>query len=360
MTASPNLYPLQLQQPFSADKAFPMFVDLLSNPNCAFPYKSYYSPKPAELYKNLCNVNYVINFPEDDKNNYTFQVSEMAYNGCDLIADLYTEDARLRSSINGKLAPMQIWSAGLGRRASSTAAKAVAFASKHTAEIARLKPEQLGAYILREMLYEISSECTQFKPSLTKAIVTHLAGRAGVDVTRATVLDPCAGWGDRLIGCRAAGVANYIGVDPNPLLHPCYEKMVADLPSATQTQLQCLPFEDFVCGQPVDIVFTSPPFSNYEMYFTGGSESLQSNVRHAPDVWAEQWLYPMVEKMWSCLRPGGVLALYLSDTRVAGGRNVCRGLVDHMAAAGMPLLAQMDCQREGKRPLPLWTWRRPA
>ena len=56
-----------------------------------------------------------------------------------------------------------------------------------------------------------------FKPTIAKYLYKQLNAQK--------VLDPCAGWGGRLLGAMALGI-DYIGFDTNQMLRPCYGKMM--------------------------------------------------------------------------------------------------------------------------------------
>lgn len=82
------------------------------------------------------------------------------------------------------------------------------------------------------------------------------------------VLDPCAGWGSRMLACMKYG-CGYIGFDTNPRLKMCYDEMLTDCNidgmDVTLRIQDCLEgMVDFV--DMYDMVFTSPPYYNYEVY----------------------------------------------------------------------------------------------
>lgn len=104
-----------------------------------------------------------------------------------------------------------------------------------------------------------------------------------------SILDPCSGWGDRLMGALSSDKINkYVGFDPNRSLRYGYAKLMElyDLEIKefnTESMrftgesnnikkditMYCLPFEDserILEENSFDLVFTSPPFFDFEVY----------------------------------------------------------------------------------------------
>ena len=82
---------------------------------------------------------------------------------------------------------------------------------------------------------------TTFMPLYAKSIYEHFHAKK--------VLDPCSGWGDRLLGASISScVTNYIGFDPNINLQPGYKKIIKLLDNKKTFQYECipLPFEQGV------------------------------------------------------------------------------------------------------------------
>lgn len=120
------------------------------------------------------------------------------------------------------------------------------------------------------------------------------------------VLDPCIGWGGRMLGALAAG-AEYVGCEPDPKTVGGLQGILGDLPEDVKGRATIIgePAEvglDSVKGM-FDMVLTSPPYFNLEVY-TGGD---QSTGRHATwDAWVENWLKVIVLRGLALLREGGV------------------------------------------------------
>lgn len=156
---------------------------------------------------------------------------------------------------------------------------------------------------------------TTFMPGYAKAIYQYFGAT--------TVLDPCSGWGDRLLGASAAGcVRRYIGFDPNKCLRPGYAELLrvsvqARLTSNTPTllkfsnnfQIHSLPFEEgaphFVADDSCDLVFTSPPFFDYEMY--------NPDNPHYRD-WLKEFYEPLFIQAARCVKPHRFVCIHIGDT----------------------------------------------
>lgn len=119
------------------------------------------------------------------------------------------------------------------------------------------------------------------------------------------VLDPCIGWGGRMLGALAAG-AEYVGCEPDPKTVAGLRGILEDLPSDVKQRATIIgePAEaglDGVGG--FDMVLTSPPYFNLEVY-TGGDQS--TNKYKTWELWAENWLKVVILKGLSSLKEGGV------------------------------------------------------
>ena len=319
------------------------------------------------------------------------------------IVDFFSEGARMAAQRREEAGPpCRQW------RQPSTA---LAVAGK-----AIRKYGQVTEYSLRHGQYGNVPSCNLFHANLARA----LYGLLGA--TR--ILDPCAGWGDRLVGALATpGVVRYLGFDPNPALVGPHREIIEALgclsPACTADaggvagvasafRVVAAPFEDGVIdGGPegFNLVLTSPPYFDLEKYDEvgmggaaviaaaaaavaeaeirsdssdsggeasavagdhssgaddsamcvesgGGGQSMdasgsglsatttipdtsasaappppttsttsQSITRHGSSLtqWLEGWYFPMMDKAWAALAPGGHFALYINDHEVAGG-----------------------------------------
>lgn len=151
--------------------------------------------------------------------------------------------------------------------------------------------------------------CTNFRIPFALAIIRLLKPRRW--------LDPCAGWGDRLIAACAMDV-RYVGIDPNPCLRPGYEQIIAKYGSSDKQMtiegqaervLPKLPSSSF------DMVLTSPPFFVQERYTSAPGQSIHGKA--SEKEWWEGFMRPVLRESIRILEPGGHLVLYIGGTWVA-------------------------------------------
>lgn len=198
---------------------------------------------------------------------------------------------------------------------------------------------------MRDTFYLIARECTQFQPTLALCVYRMLSARR--------ILDPCAGWGDRLAGAVAhADTQRYLAFDPNTALRDGHAQFVGDHVAKQlrdRFEVRYEPFEraDLSAEQPFDLVFTSPPFFDLEEYTT--TEPGQSLASFPTlDAWLAGFLDVLVTKSWAALAPGGNFVLHFADTQrtqaVARVHHIItarlggdyRGVVHSVTATGQP------------------------
>lgn len=141
---------------------------------------------------------------------------------------------------------------------------------------------------------------SQFRPLIAKTVFETLGAKK--------ILDPCCGWGDRLVGALATKtVERYTGIDSNTNMKESYDAMITDLNSNKEIQIILEPCEqvDFSVLD-YDCVFTSPPYFNKEIY------------QHSPtyssyDDWVKTFLRPLLEKSFRYLRENGHICINITD-----------------------------------------------
>lgn len=169
---------------------------------------------------------------------------------------------------------------------------------------------------------------TTFMPAYAKAIIAHFGARR--------VLDPCAGWGDRMAGALALRqqqqqqqqggeddpMITYVCFDPNRALRRGHRQIAelfgAKLESDDGTSMRfdngfaahAMPFEegapDLLEANSFDLVFTSPPFFDFEVYSS-------SNPQYGSD-WLGRFYRPLMVQSARCVAPGGHVCIHIDDT----------------------------------------------
>eukprot|EP00667_Euglena_gracilis_P013035 EG_transcript_13423 len=228
------------------------------------------------------------------------------YHEMDVLTDLFTEEPRLRSRrLDRSHCPLDHW---------ELPHLNVAWIRTLLLREGRYKFTELSSESLRETMayHRDISECTQFKPTLGISIIRLLQGRR--------VLDFSSGWGDRLVAAIASGVERYVGVDPNPDLQPGYRAIIQQLADdpGRYTMVQA-PFQTALLppGETFNLVFTSPPYFNFELY----SNPVEQSAREDTDLtdWLEHFLFPALQKAWAVLEDGGHMAIHIVDINARVG-----------------------------------------
>jgi len=120
------------------------------------------------------------------------------------------------------------------------------------------------------------------------------------------VMDPFCGFGGRLVGAMMKNI-NYIGVDLNKDLEQGYLSLIKDFREKTTSKIELL-FQDSnsidYSNYKYDMVFTSPPYENIEIY------------KHMERKSIEEWnkFYKEVfQKLWDNLEPNGTYIININE-----------------------------------------------
>ncbi len=151
-----------------------------------------------------------------------------------------------------------------------------------------------------------SSQISSFRPTIAYTLLEHFKVKS--------FLDPCAGWGGRMVAALASGV-DYVGIDPSVGAIVGNRGFLAELerhyPHSSPVTLINECAED-VLGSDRDIglfdfVFTSPPYFDLEHYST---EPTQSYLRYPQlDAWEREFLQVVLEGSAKRLTPGGRIGI---------------------------------------------------
>lgn len=128
------------------------------------------------------------------------------------------------------------------------------------------------------------------------------------------VLDPCSGWGGRLIGFLASNAIEYQGIDasPNQVAGDLdiYETYKDVLNKEKKVAIDVSPFEKYENKEGYyDLVLTSPPYFDREKYIGGEQSHEYSNY----DVWKESFYKVLIEKSYASLKEGGIMCLQVGS-----------------------------------------------
>jgi hypothetical protein len=134
----------------------------------------------------------------------------------------------------------------------------------------------------------------------------------------AKVLDPCHGWGGRMLGFMLSRRASeYCGFDVDPKTHAGVKEMYTDLvPFAGMPKkavLKLCPFEkSSLPANYFDFALTSPPYYDTEKY-NGDESSWKKYKAQGFDGWVKGFYAPMIAKTARALKPGAVFCLQVGS-----------------------------------------------
>jgi len=183
--------------------------------------------------------------------------------------------------------------------------------------------ENLTSFNLRESFYKLNSvlpdkyknmECNFFKATLAASVYDYFLKNS----PHTRVLDISAGWGDRLLGALSKNLESYLAYDPNISLQTGYKEMidefVTDDVEKDKYQVVAAPFETAetnLRGKTFDLVFTSPPYFDLEVFTTEGEQSI---VTHSTfDKWMVHFLFQSLYIAWNTLAADGNMVIHIDD-----------------------------------------------
>ena len=105
----------------------------------------------------------------------------------------------------------------------------------------------------------------------------------------------------------------YIACEPNVETYNNLLRIVDFLNIQSEVTLYNIPFEQLDLNEvgKVDIVLTSPPYFNLEVYSTDNNQSY--NKYDLYDVWLNDWFLVMIDKCFSILKEDGLSCWNVMD-----------------------------------------------
>ena len=164
----------------------------------------------------------------------------------------------------------------------------------------------------REEINQKIKECTTFCPTIICTFIKLFKSKH--------ILDFSSGWGDRLFGVMTMDdkIKSYYGIDPNKSLHTGYNNMIKSfLPKKSHIKYNmiCECAEDYIdkINNTFDLVFTSPPYYNLEIYCNDKSQSIEKYTNY--DIWYTNFLLECMYKSINKLIKTGILAININTVR---------------------------------------------
>ena len=338
-------------------------------PPFEFPYMYVYARDKLQFYiSNIKNKTYFIK-----KNNNRIQTSKFSTNEIDLIKDpasyeeadaitnLFTEYVRMRSRINKHLSPYEYW-----RR---NYPSVVFFASKeyglnpshiplnlkdiNVMSHLESKKSKEAIYCLHEAMYRLCKETTTFSPVLSAYIYDKFLPERG-----GNVFDPFGGWGDRMIGaicCKK--VKKYVCVDANLNLKKGYEAIKKTIPGGNKVYYTIMDTLKYLPGDRnlYDLIFTSPPYFDYEIYTTY-QDPMQSIYLRDYAKWIKEFYNPIFTGCLRLCKEGGYMIIHVGNTSscptlVEDTKKIVNGL-------GAKLINTLNVRTGDRRPIPIFVYKK--
>lgn len=218
------------------------------------------------------------------------------YHRSDIISGMFTDEIRIKSKRSNEPSPEEWWNKNRSLE-------------PHKSKLRGLDLEQQNDYV-----YGFVKGCGTFRPRVMVSIVKKF-----FQDTNIKVLDFCSGWGDRLIAAISIGVDGYLGFDTNTNLFEGYENIInyafehGFITDKSKFVLKNEPFQNSrLNSQKFDLVFTSPPYFDLELYSNCQGDSVTS----FPSLkeWKIQFLYESIDKAWNALSINGYFVLIITDT----------------------------------------------
>ena len=140
------------------------------------------------------------------------------------------------------------------------------------------------------------AKSTMYRPQMAKMVVTNLGAKR--------VLDPCAGWGGRMLGSVAAG-AEYVAFEPNTETYESLLKLIKFLGIEDKVRIikdSALEMNKYDIGE-FDLILTSPPYFDLEVYSHEDTQSIKGCDTYS--MWVNNFLKPLIELSISHMKQNG-------------------------------------------------------
>lgn len=345
-------------------------VDLIQAGLISYPYRRFYLPPPDQLYQSLVKEKVV-------KSSREFSVEELQSSGVSLpamievykmgsgegeaLTDWFTEPERARGKVsNGIFSLYELWM----QMTREVLLECVSVYDLVNTTSLRSSLRALGSKagltvkVPGETLaMRLAPETASFNNTLARALYEDFCPAGGV------TLDFSSGWGDRLLGAVASRrVSRYIAIDPNETLHSPYSQIVDVIvkknplengrPMAVEVLSHGAEQLPLVEEGTVDLVFTSPPYWDLEIYTQVAGQSV--DLFSTFDSWLRGFLFEALRRSYYRLKSGGRLLLHIRDIR---GTQLVLPVMNYMQELGSVYSGVVVIMTV--TPGPVWIWTKP-
>ena len=281
-----NNYTLDISRIISIIKTMKSTLEILNiAPNT---FKKY----PSNKFKPLN-----LNFNNHSKKYYIIKSPRNENLELNLLTDYFTETCRIKCAFKNRIPPLDYWNKNW----------------KNIIKILTKKQLPINYYSLRDEMFMWNKPCNNFRISVCLEVLKLFKPKKWLDIS--------AGWGDRLLSALLYTELDskfelYCGVDPNPCLHPHYQEIIKTF-NTSNNKKYILIQDGFETAKlpntKFDLVFSSPPFFDLEIYSTSNTNSI---VKYkGVDRWFNEFLMPSLYKAERYLERGGFLVLYMGESQ---------------------------------------------
>lgn len=285
-----------------------------------YPYWKYTLPNISKMITNIENIKL------DSFKGILIRKYPTDYIKIDGLSNYFTEDVRIDAKFKTDASPRQRF---------TEMYNSMSIYEKN-------KFKNLTPYQQHELVYQTGREANTFNLALGYWIYTYFGSQGS------NIYDPSSGWGDRALSAITSGASSYCGFDPNPRLHPAYNRLIKTLNTILNNKINTkidtittkknnmnanipkngiinsIPYINFCQFHPIknsnnmDIILTSPPFFDLEVYVGNNQEGkeLQSiQNKHTYKQWMNDFLIPYYKDSWHKLRDGGWFIAYVENAK---------------------------------------------
>lgn len=195
-----------------------------------------------------------------------------------------------------------------------------------------LRNDKFLSGLARAILYKRSPKGIKYKDMLYQTLSMNISGvqyvnefppKKAADLYESynlnedsNILDPCAGWGGRMIGASKIK-CNYVGYEPSVKTYKgliLLSEYIRSMNKSFSSKIYCLPFEESKTEiNKFDFAFTSPPYYDTEIYSDENTNSL--NKFKTFEDWCSGFYIPMIKKTMDSLKNGCTFVLNIGSRR---------------------------------------------
>lgn len=221
--------------------------------------------------------------------------------------------------------------------------------------------DKITPFNIHESFYinKYFNECTFFRPTIIVSLIKMFNSKR--------ILDISSGWGDRLIGSIAANVDYYFGTDPNNNLQKGYNDILNFFGKSNKHFIiKNQPFEtvkiELYENKKFDLVMTSPPYFDLEIYDLSREQSVIKNK--SINKWLDNFLLPSINKAWNSLGVNGIFAINIGNKSVKDDYvkimiEYLNNLYDSDYRGCLSYGEYKDKEKTKiKHPQPIWIWKK--